>query len=552
MSIFIDMVHDNPGETPFETRYRNPAELAGLGLNGQVNKHIHTAVPFDFLGRDLFPAGSEEREWFNQQIEHYQAGIERAENAGLSMYHHIDLFLFPIAVVERFRDQMCLNGRISIRKKKTRELLRGMLNELFALFPDLNGLIIRVGETYLHGLPHHTGNSAVAYGDDLTAEQQDFVQLINLLREVVCTEQNRKLIFRTWDCYPDRFHADPDYYLAVTDQVAPHENLIFSIKHTALDFWRHVNFNPCLGKGRHPQVVEVQIQREYEGKGAFPMYPVGHVLNGFPEIDEPVGLAQLADNPLFAGVYCWCRGGGWHGPYIRHEFWIDLNMAVLAEWMKNTARSEKDCFTAVAKNRFGLDDAGAETFHQLCFSAAAGVLAGRYCEVFDCRYNGSRMPTCNWMRDDHLGGKRQLGELFQWLETHDAIDEALAEKKRCTECWDEISRMAEQVHFADEKTQAVFETSVEYGRRLFRMIYEGWRILSGAVSSLEDYELALAAYSSLPEDRPFCATLFQSERRIKDYKDEVGESDDCMRDSDVVRSASGFDSYVRSVAAAEN
>ena len=29
-----------------------------------------------------------------------------------------------------------------------------------------------------------------------------------------------------------------------------------------------VPFNPCIGIGKHQQVVEVQCQREYEGKGA--------------------------------------------------------------------------------------------------------------------------------------------------------------------------------------------------------------------------------------------------------------------------------------------
>ena len=40
----------------------------------------------------------------------------------------------------------------------------------------------------------------------------------------------------------------------VTNQVKPHPNLIFSIKHVALDFWRYVKFNPCLAQGQHRQV----------------------------------------------------------------------------------------------------------------------------------------------------------------------------------------------------------------------------------------------------------------------------------------------------------
>ena len=42
-------------------------------------------------------------------------------------------------------------------------------------------------------------------------------------------------------------------------------------------------FNPTLGIGRHRQIVEVQCQREYEGKGAYPNYVVKGVVEGFEE-----------------------------------------------------------------------------------------------------------------------------------------------------------------------------------------------------------------------------------------------------------------------------
>lgn len=531
MALFIDMVHDNPGEPPFETRYRNPQELARLGLNGQVSKHIHTAVPFDFLDEPLFSGGSEERLWFDAQIQKYRQEISQARDAGLEMYYHIDLFLFPKKLVERFRDAMCQNDRISLGRSKTRELLRGMLEELFELFPDLSGLVIRVGETYLHGLPHHCGNSAVKYGDDIPQEQQEFVDLITLLRDVVCVEQDRKLIFRTWDLYPDRFHGGRDYYLAVTDQIEPHGNLIFSIKHTAIDFWRHVNWNTCLGQGRHQQIVEVQIQREYEGKGAYPNYPVAGILEGFPEVREPCGLREFHSHPHFAGVYSWSRGGGWYGPYIQDEFWIDLNMEVLAEWVKNPERSERDCFESVATGGLGLESGG--PLHRLCLLANEAVLKGRYCAAYDQQFNGECTPTCLWMRDDHLGGKAQLGELFQWLQNHNCISEALAEKAEAVELWEQIAELAAQIQLPDERKNETFHAGVEYGLRLFRMIYEGWRVLSEDVSSLNSYQRAFDAYNHLPNEFPASATLYQSDRRVGKHQYSKGDE-----------SQKGFDQFV--------
>lgn len=36
-----------------------------------------------------------------------------------------------------------------------------MLQEVFARFPSLDGLVIRVGETYLHNVPYHCGNGPI-------------------------------------------------------------------------------------------------------------------------------------------------------------------------------------------------------------------------------------------------------------------------------------------------------------------------------------------------------------------------------------------------------
>lgn len=96
-------------------------------------------------------------------------------------------------------------------------------------------------------------------------------------------------------------------------QVETHENLVFSIKHTAKDFWRTIPFNRTIGVGKHRQIIEVECQREYEGKGAFPNYVIDGVVNGFEEFRTqprtgPIGLAEVADNSVIAGIWTWSRG----------------------------------------------------------------------------------------------------------------------------------------------------------------------------------------------------------------------------------------------------
>lgn len=76
-----------------------------------------------------------------------------------------------------------------------------MLQEIFKRFPKLDGLVIRVGETYLQNTPYHTGNGPIprnekswehnsAYKTD--GGEKIHSNLINLLREEVCIRQNKK------------------------------------------------------------------------------------------------------------------------------------------------------------------------------------------------------------------------------------------------------------------------------------------------------------------------------------------------------------------------
>ena len=129
----------------------------------------------------MFPNGSEEKEWLDNFSSGIKNEINLAKMAGLAVFYHVDLFVLPKKLVEHYKDEICdENGKISIDKEKTLELHRALLDELFLSFPDVDGLIIRVGETYLHDTPYHTGNGAVKYGD-IENEKRQFVKLLNFL-----------------------------------------------------------------------------------------------------------------------------------------------------------------------------------------------------------------------------------------------------------------------------------------------------------------------------------------------------------------------------------
>lgn len=527
----LDMVHHNPGEAPFVTRFSDPRELAARGYTGQVHKHINAVIRFDSLGYDLWPRGSEEERWLERFTEDRKREIQAAKAANLRVFYHIDLFLLPKKLVEREGDRILdTKGRISLFKERTLELHRLLFEELFHRFPEVDGLIVRVGESYLFDTPYHIGNTAVPMHDeDLPREKQMemFVALLRFLREEICIRHGRILIHRTWDYFGDRFHAAPDYYLSVTDRIEPHPNLIFSIKHIASDFFRWVRFNPCLGLGKHPQIVEVQCAREYEGKGAYPNYPAQGVLEGFPELSNPIGLREhAARSPLFQGLYTWSRGGGWFGPYLKNEFWPALSLEILARWAREPQTPEEVHFMRHARESLGLDEQDALTLREMAIAANEAVLKGRYCSALAPLTKESWPPTGLWMRDENLGGWSQLRRVFDDLASLNALDNALEEKQECVTLWEAIVAMARSIRAPHDPTlRSYLVTSAEYGLRLFRIVQLGWEILiagyrkeKGEVIDKEAirklgrrYEEAWAHYRALPQERPDCATLYRGE-----------------------------------------
>lgn len=491
MRYVIDMLHHNPGEPPFTTRYADPKVLKKMGYTAQAFKHINCVATFEKIADDIFPEGSEERAWLTPFTKQLEDEIAKAKAEGLMVFYHIDLIVLPKRLIERFKDEICdEQGSIVFEREKTKEIHRALFAELTKRFPDIDGYIVRVGETYLYDTPYHDGNGAVSLKgtresskEELAREKDAFVSLITFLREEICVKHDRVLIHRTWDTHPDKFHSNAEYYLDVSNRIEPHENLVFSIKHSQIDFHRCIRFNDALGLGKHPQVIEVQCQREYEGKGAFPNYVMDGVINGFEEMAEPKGVKDVINNDRIVGFYTWSRGGGWYGPYITNELWIDLNVFVIAHYANDPAKTEEAHFTRFAKEWLHLSGADVKKFRRLCLLSARALLKGKCCTVCDVPKDGvSHNPTNGWMRDDRLGGLEdwRLTGVFDYLYKHDLFDEALAEKDEAVALYDEIVALADEIHVPDKKTKEYLKTSCEYGRFVIKIIRVAWHAFAMA------------------------------------------------------------------------
>lgn len=526
----LDMVHHNPGEKLTVSGFNDPQLLKEYGFTGQVWNDFtfaHAALTFDTLG-NIFPVGTKGRQWVQQAAARVKENIRRTHKAGLQAFYFTDIIVLPKPLVDKYHDEICdENNKISFEKPKTIEIHRLMLEELFHTFPDLDGLIIRTGETYLDNVPYHTGNNPITNG------VQSHVKLLQLLREVACEKYNKKIFYRTWSF--GGLHENPDEYLAVASQVAPHPNLIFSIKHTKGDYHRTFDFNPTLSLGNHQQMVEVQCQREYEGKGAYPNYIADGVINGFEEYNSSrpqpglKSLKDLAGNKNFAGIWTWSRGGGWVGPYISNEFWCRLNAFVLSRWAADTTQTEEKVFNSFMSEN-GIRGNDTTKFRKLCLLSATAVLKG----------HDSNIPIYNpewtwWMRDEFLGGNdpntnaRRFdseGVLFQAFRSYDSagiLQTAVNEKFESAALWDTIAKLAAQIKLNNKKDQHYIKVSSLYGSILFNIIANGWKVMAlgfqgdktgnynkkEIAAAIHNYDKYWRAFRKLTAENNDCATLYK-------------------------------------------
>ncbi len=506
LPFIFDMVHHNPGEPLYESRYNDPAILKEMGFNGKVYFLFDSpqlAIDWDVVDPDILPAGSDVEKWVEQKAARLHREYARCKEAGVDVYALSDLILFPKNLVEKYQMGKTFGDP---RDPQTEKYLRILLQQSFAQFPELDGLVVRIGETYLEDAPYHKGKIQSKKDAEKT-----IIPLMKILRDEVCVKLNKKLVFRTWLS----FDRDLEKYLAVSDAVEPHENLIIGVKHCEGDFHRGNDFSKIMGAGRHPQIIEVQCAREYEGKGAYPNYVAHGVIEGFEEhSDRPANqissLRQFYEaSDLFKGVWTWTRGGGWEGPYITDEFWCDLNAWVMAQWAKAPEKSEEEVFNRYAVERAGLKGDDVAKFRQLCLLSADAVLRGK-------RSTNPKDLSPWWTRDEYIGVPSIAGE-----GKNAAVNERmLSQRRQSVEMWEKMVALADDIHFPDNNTGAFVRTSTRYGLHLHR-IFEAVTqlylldVTNGKVEEINkwlgEYDSAWSDFRQLKEEHPECSTLYQQE-----------------------------------------
>ncbi len=500
--LILDMVHHNPGEEPYKSAYNDPAVIKEMGYNGKVYFLFESpalAINWDSVDKDILPKGIPDRKWVDEKAVQIHKMHKACEEQGMHIYAMSDLILFPKRLIEKYKIEDSFGDP---KNPLTEKLVRAQINEMFDQFPAMDGLVVRIGETYLHDAPFHKGSI-----QNKKDAEKTIIPLINILREEICVKRDKQLIFRTWGA----FDVELETYLKVSNAVEPHKNLTISVKHCEGDFHRANAFSKVIGQGRHKQIIEVQCAREYEGKGAYPNYIANGVINGFEEHsrkpkDSINCISEFVEkrSELYAGVWTWTRGGGWDGPYIKDEMWCDLNAWVMAQWGKNPKQKEEDVFNQYAKYRLHLIGSDISKFRELCLLSAQAVVRGRNTTFRDMNPWWTRDQGISWpgTPKDELAQQRNLQQK----------DESI--KK-----WKRIVKLSKAIKWENKETREHAIGSSMYGLTLYK-IYRALVNLSYAKVKndpkvinkwIKMYDKAWEKYNMLPEKYNSLATLYTQE-----------------------------------------
>ena len=241
-----------------------------------------------------------------------------------------------------------LRRRMTEASREVNDYLAELLDGFFASFPQVAGIIIRIGESDGKGV-HDECRSELVIQKPSQARQL----LCDLLP--VCEKHARCLIFRTWTVGAYRI-GDLMWHRRTFTSVfegLTSPALVISMKYGESDFFRYLPLNSNFFRTDVAKIVELQTRREYEGCGEYPSF------TGW-EYERYAQELKHAKNVI--GCMVWCQTGGWV-PFRRialidpEAIWTDLNTFVTIRVMKDGMPVE-DAVRAFAKER-ALGDAEA-------------------------------------------------------------------------------------------------------------------------------------------------------------------------------------------------
>lgn len=479
---------ENPGEPPVASRYQDPMELKAMGYNALA---IYPTTALSGLtGIEDAGGDPDMRRWLQGTYDQVERKVAAARKAGLGVYLFYDALTLPRTALARQSSLTCKNRPATLCPASEAALDLSMqgLAAMLARFPDIAGIALRVGDSDAPRVPYLIGNDVYSPHCPRCSSlgrTERVLRVIERAHELVVAKAGKRLIVRAWNVRPGGLHDDTGLAAWILPRLPgkpDDDRLILSFKFTHADFWRYQAWNPCsLLAGRRPVIYEFQCQREFEGKGGLPNWQPPLWQSGPGERPagdgrrEKLGLAQAVDRVNLAGVWGWVRGGGWGGPFVRDESWVDANAWALPRLAESPLTDLHDLARAFAAERLGLAGPVAEQVAQILEGSTEAIRRAFYVEAYAAERPGPWHPAADFISDDLLDAEAA----WRIIEKMPADRlEAVLEEKRLAAAWAGSARHALQELQGDRRHPGLEPLlhSLQYGELLFeclRDLFEG-------------------------------------------------------------------------------
>ena len=427
----------NPGEPDVESRYHDAAELKALGYTGRV---LFETTGLSGVTSPEVVKDVELRRWIGQTQDAVTRKVEAQHAAGLDVYLFYDLLVLPADLVDRNVMGLTCKHRPDTLCPASDTVFRQALEGLDAMlrrWPDVAGVVLRFGDTDAQRLPHLVGNDLYTPHCPRCSQFGRADRVVHALKQahgLVVEKHNKRLIARAWNVRPGGMHDAADLAERIASRLPgdpADDRFVLSFKFTQTDFWRYQPWNPAsLVCGGRPILYELQCQREFEGKGGVPNWQVPLWRDGYPESAEASavsGLARAAGTVNFAGLFAWVRGGGWGGPFVKDETWIDANVFAVPRLADDPAADPEAIARDWVAKRLEIKDPDvAESVVRILVASPELARRAFYLGPFAQQKADPWHPAADWIQDDLLDAS-SAWRMVQRIPEAD-LDRLVAEK----------------------------------------------------------------------------------------------------------------------------
>lgn len=481
-------------------------KMAGLGYNSIAMPWFLEYLNFDRYedGRRIYGEKSNYRLRHKTLAREFGALMQLAADSGLSTYLWTDMIALTPPLKSYFEDRF---GFIDTRNPELWEVYERAAEEAFEKFPQVEGIILRIGEAgSVYNKPGWD------YTSELYVRSEEAVKLMLDAFLRAAEKYDKTIVFRTWSVGVGKIgdmHTNSETYHKILDQIDS-DHLLVSTKYCSGDFYSWLPFNPTLYQGEHRRLVEFQTKREFEGFGAIPNY--------MAPLHQSALQTFLEKNPKLEGAWVWTQYGGplRAGPLIIYPFHgfnviNELNVYASSQVLKDPYVALDQVTASWIKGYFGSDSLLVANLSGVFNKSYEVMKKGLYISEFakyDVRTLGLEPPPMMWIFEWNILGASSavFSNIYHISSDHfqevldegvEAVKGAIGLKELLLEAYEHVDKH----HGEYEQLLASVDYQIELFRlldyyRQFFMHYYRW-VETGDPHSSGSYKLAMGQFKAM-------------------------------------------------------